>query len=231
MLSGFPWEVGVRAWWVAFIFAGVACSRTPIGAAAEEAVLAVAGVQPLATDPTGGVTWSILENAAGGAITTAGVYTAPLTGGVYHVVARSNANAAVSASAPVTVVGIAVSPSPAAVDSCRSLAMTGTVTGPADTAIVWTVEEGAAGGAITAGGVYTAPSTAGAYHIVATSHFDSAVSVITPVTVSDRVVSVEVNPPQPTIELSATAQFTATVTTTCGAFTATKILGPNGVLE
>jgi chitinase len=53
------------------------------------------------------VTWSVQEGASGGAITSAGLYTAPAAAGTYHVVARSTADetktavAAVSVSAPV----------------------------------------------------------------------------------------------------------------------------------
>ena len=41
-----------------------------------------------ATDTT--VTWSVREGADGGAITPSGVYTAPASSGIYHVVATSN---------------------------------------------------------------------------------------------------------------------------------------------
>src|SRR5215472_3428051 len=41
-----------------------------------------------ATDTT--VTWSVREGPAGGAITQSGVYTAPASSGIYHVVATSN---------------------------------------------------------------------------------------------------------------------------------------------
>jgi hypothetical protein len=52
-----------------------------------------------------GVSWSIQEGAAGGAVTSTGSYTAPATGGTYHVVATSLADATVSATATVTVAG------------------------------------------------------------------------------------------------------------------------------
>lgn len=48
-----------------------------------------------------------------------------------------------------------------------------TVTGTTNTAVTWTVQEGTAGGAITAAGVYTPPTTAGTYHVVATSQADT----------------------------------------------------------
>ena len=50
-----------------------------------------------------GVTWSVTEGAAGGSVSEAGVYTAPVAAGTYHVVARSIADPARSAQAVVTV--------------------------------------------------------------------------------------------------------------------------------
>ncbi len=48
-----------------------------------------------------------------------------------------------------------------------------TVTGTANLAVTWTVQEGAAGGTITSSGAYTAPNAVGVYHVVATSQGDS----------------------------------------------------------
>ncbi len=42
----------------------------------------------------------------------------------------------------------------------------------------WTIQEGAAGGAITSGGVYTAPPVSGTYHVIATSVADPSKTVI-----------------------------------------------------
>ncbi len=49
------------------------------------------------------VTWSVAEGAAGGTITTNGIYTAPNVPGTYHVVATSNVDPTQTASATVTV--------------------------------------------------------------------------------------------------------------------------------
>ncbi|MGC4042976.1 MAG: Ig-like domain-containing protein [Armatimonas sp.] len=51
------------------------------------------------------VTWSVTEGAAGGTITSAGVYTAPNTPGTYHIVATSVAYPTKSATATVLVQG------------------------------------------------------------------------------------------------------------------------------
>ena len=47
-----------------------------------------------------------------------------------------------------------------------------TVTQCKDTAVAWSVDEGSAGGDVTNTGVYTAPDTAGTYHVVATCRDD-----------------------------------------------------------
>jgi len=51
--------------------------------------------------------WSITEGAAGGTVSASGLYTAPPTPGMYHVVATSTVNAGLSATALVTVTAVA----------------------------------------------------------------------------------------------------------------------------
>ncbi|HET6984663.1 MAG TPA: hypothetical protein VFI53_21135, partial [Myxococcaceae bacterium] len=53
------------------------------------------------------------------------------------------------------------------------------------TAVTWSVQEGAAGGTIDANGKYTAPSTVGTYHVVATSVADASIAATATVTVTD----------------------------------------------
>lgn len=69
----------------------------PGGAMAYQATVTVLG--NLSTD----VSWSIQEGAAGGAITSGGLYTAPGTTGTYHVVARAVADETKLATATVVV--------------------------------------------------------------------------------------------------------------------------------
>lgn len=134
------------------------------------------------------VTWSIQEGSAGGTVTGGGLYTAPSTGGTYHVVVASVANpartavATVAVSAPATV-SVAVSPTTASLDTGGTRQFTATVTGTTDSRVTWSVQEGAAGGTVTAGGLYTAPATAGTYHL-------SATSVASPGVAASAVVSV-----------------------------------------
>jgi hypothetical protein len=114
-------------------------------------------------------------------------------------------------------------------DACTQFTFSATVTGATDRSVTWSVQEGAAGGTITAAGVYTAPSTAGTYHVVATSRADTTKRSVATVSVSDRIVSVAVSPSQTQLSPGATARFTATVTTTCGTFTsATTVTAPGG---
>lgn len=63
------------------------------------------GVQTFTAVVSGGgsVTWSVEEGAAGGTITTAGIYTAPISTGIFHVVATNSADTTQTATATVTV--------------------------------------------------------------------------------------------------------------------------------
>lgn len=57
-------------------------------------------------------------------------------------------------------------------------------TGLLDDSVTWSVQE-VGGGTITTGGLYQAPTTAGTYHVVATSNEDSSVSKSAAVVVWD----------------------------------------------
>jgi hypothetical protein len=219
-----------------------ATSPPPAGSGVTVAVQpATAQVQPsakvaFAAAVTGAlntsVRWSVLE-AAGGTVDTTGGYTAPGSAGVFHVVAVSVAEPTASGSATVTVtspppVVVTVTPATATVDACLTLTLAATVTGTSSTAVTWSVLEGAAGGSITPGGVYTASSTGGIYHLVATSVADPSKSATATVTVTERVLSVQVTPATITVPAGGTAQFTATVTTTCGSFASVAIVNAAG---
>jgi hypothetical protein len=161
-------------------------------------------------------------------VTSGGVYTAPAAAATCHVVATSVADTSRSDTATVAisaapVITVAVSPGTAAVNSCLTQTFAASVTGTTDTAVTWSVLE-AGGGTITSAGVYTAPSTAGTYHVVATSHASSSRTAQATVTVTDRIVSVAVSPAPVTVTASGTVQFTATVTTTCGSTTSMQEL-------
>lgn len=177
----------------------------------------------------GGVTWSVLD-AGCGTITSAGVYTAPGAAASCRVRAASASTPSatdtvtVAVSAPPPVVAVTVSPSSGAVNACQTLTLVATVTGSTDKAVTWSVQEGAAGGSITSGGVYTAASSAGSYHAVATSHADPSKKAVVPITVTEKVLGVAVSPQNISVPAGGTAQFTATVTTTCGTFESVQTL-------
>lgn len=177
----------------------------------------------------GAVTWSVQEASGCGSVDTSGTYTAPGAAATCHVVATSAASASATAAATVTVtaptlpppvVSVTVSPATGAVNSCMTLAFTATVSGTTNSAVTWSVQEGAAGGSVSAAGVYTAPAVAGTYHVIATSQASTSASATVPVTVTDKILGVSVSPSSNTVSPGATAQFNATVTTTCGTFAA-----------
>lgn len=166
------------------------------------------------------VAWRVVEP-GGGTVDASGLYRAPAAAGTFHVQATSHADASVSALAAVVVtatptVQVAIAPRSAAVDACRTATFTAVVTGSADTTVTWSIGEGAAGGTIDAAGNYTAPTTAGTYHVVATSRASPSALATAAVTVSDRVLAVSVSPSTLSLTPGATARFTATVTTSCG---------------
>jgi WD40 repeat protein len=138
------------------------------------------GTQSFTATVTGtnntGVTWSVQEGVTGGSITSAGAYTAPQAAGTYHVVATSQADNTKSATATVTVtpppVVVSVFPMEDTLGFGGLRDFHARVTGSSDTAVTWSVQEGVAGGTITPDGLYTAPNTAGTFHVVVTSVAD-----------------------------------------------------------
>ena len=131
------------------------------------------------------VTWTVQEGVAGGSITSLGVYTAPQVVGTYHVIATSAADSTKSGSAIITVPLVAISmfPTKDTLGPAGKRTFVATVSGASNTAVTWSVEEGAAGGTIDANGNYIAPSTQGTFHVVATSVADPAKSASAAVTV------------------------------------------------
>lgn len=179
------------------------------------------------------VAWSVVE-VGGGTVDATGRYVAPTGAGVFHVKAVSVADPAVSAAATVTVtqppppVAVSVTPSAPSVDACKGLTLSATVTGSSNGAVTWSILEGAAGGTVTTAGVYTAPTAGGTYHVVATSVADPTKSAVATVTVTERVLGVQLTPATVSLTTGGTTQFTATVTTTCGSFASVASVSPTG---
>jgi hypothetical protein len=120
------------------------------------------------------VSWAIQEGTSGGTITSSGVYTAPGVDGTFHVIATSQADSSQKATATVTVASLVVLVSPSS-DVLGPLGVRdfiATVNTSLNANVAWSVQEGAAGGAIAAGGQYTAPNQTGSFHVVATSAQD-----------------------------------------------------------
>ena len=131
------------------------------------------------------VTWSV-EESSGGTIDSAGLYTPPQNGaGTFYVMATSQANPAASGAAAVTVPMPQITIDPVAVtlrpDGTRTFAAT--VSGLTNTAVNFTIQE-RAGGLINSAGLYTAPTAAGFYHVVATSIEETTVTASATVTVT-----------------------------------------------
>jgi hypothetical protein len=85
---------------------------------------------------------------------------------------------------PPAAVAITVSPAAASLPAGATLQLTASVTGSSDTAATWSVQEGSAGGTVSGSGLYTAPSAAGTYHVVARSHADATTSAAATLTVT-----------------------------------------------
>ena len=71
---------------------------------------------------------------------------------------------------------VSVSPPSVTLDQGQTLQFTATVTGSANQAVTWAIQEGAGGGTISGTGLYTAPNTSGEFTIVATSVADPTAS-------------------------------------------------------
>lgn len=118
------------------------------------------------------------SNPAVAAITSTGLVTAGTTDGSVTIsIAQSDSGKTLNL--PLNVVpSVLVTPNTASIPVHGTQTFTATVVGPTNTGVTWSVQEGASGGSITAGGVYTAPATHGTYHVVATSVADPTRSTV-----------------------------------------------------
>ncbi|HJW71433.1 MAG TPA: hypothetical protein VJ486_01140 [Geothrix sp.] len=80
-------------------------------------------------------------------------------------------------------VAVTIAPVTANLTTGGTQTFTATVTGSSNTSVTWAVSE-AAGGTVSVGGLYTAPATAGTFHVVATSVADTSKHATATVTVS-----------------------------------------------
>jgi hypothetical protein len=170
-----------------------------------------------ATDAS--VTWSVDGIAGGnstlGTVSASGLYTAPAASGNHTVTATSVQDPTRSASAQVTVtspVSVSVSPASATIPLGQSQQFQATVSNSSDTTVTWSVDGVAGGntqaGTITAGGLYTAPSTSGTHTVTATSNADS--SAIGSAQVS-ATATLAISPAAASVHAGATQTFQAMV--------------------
>lgn len=103
-------------------------------------------------------------------------------------------------------VAVTISPVQAIVNVGAGVLFTATVTGSANTGVIWS----ATGGAITTTGFYTAGNTPGEYSVTATSVADPTKSASATVTIPG--VQVVISPTFAEVDAGATRQFSATVT-------------------
>ena len=161
------------------------------------------------------VTWSVQEGATGGSIAADGRYTAPAAVGTYHVVATSVEDPTKQAQATVTVpsVTIGIAPASAGVLTGYTKQFIATVGNADNLSVTWSIQEGAAGGTVSAAGLYTAPSTAGTCHVVATSVDDPTKQAVATVTVTvPPPVVVSITPSIATLLPNGVITLTSTVT-------------------
>ena len=187
------------------------------------------------------VSWSIVgsgcSGAACGTISTSGLYTAPSSipsPPQVSVTVTSVADPTKSATASVTVippVAVTISPTTVQLLTGGHQQFTATVTGTSNTAVSWSVAgsgcSGAACGTISAGGLYTAPSTVPSppeVSVTATSVADSTKSATALVTVIPPV-AVTISPAAAQVLIAGHQQFTATVTGTSNTAVSWSVAG------
>jgi len=144
-----------------------------------------------------GVAWSV-EEAGGGTVTSAGLYTAPSGLGTFHLRATSVADTNVFGRATITVshpsgIGVTVTPSSLTLPVHGSRTFQAVVTNSPDTTVTWSVDE-SVGGSITDLGLYTASATSGTFHVRATTIADPTVFAEATVTVTASTVTVSAQP-------------------------------------
>lgn len=166
----------------------VSVAISPSAAMVDQGATASFGATVSGTVINTSVTWSVQEGTAGGTVSSVGLYTAPQASGTFHLVATSQADPTKSGVSTITVPVVTVSVSPMSdtlgPNGSRTFVATihGITVNP-NPNVIWSVEEGAAGGSITSGGIYTAPTTTGTFHVV-------AVDIANPTVSSEAIVTV-----------------------------------------
>ncbi|HEX4384643.1 MAG TPA: hypothetical protein VH083_16895, partial [Myxococcales bacterium] len=163
-----------------------------------------------------GCTFSVTE-AGGGSLAAGGVYTAPIVGGLYHVVAQATADTTKTAAAAITVSSpvVVISPKTATLTVGGSQTFGCTVSGAVDTACSWSVPDASNGVVSALTGIYVAPSITGTYHVTAQSHVNPAITDQATITVQAAgtiPVVVTISPTSAALAPSGTQTFSCNVT-------------------
>ncbi|MBS1767176.1 MAG: hypothetical protein JST05_07230 [Acidobacteria bacterium] len=159
------------------------------------------------------VTWS-LNSGNAGSITTTGVFTAGTVPGTYSITASASgvipgtATVQVYTPYPLIMKPASLTIRPQSSASLQALSSNAYVPFP----VTWSVVE-PGGGTVTAGGVYTAPSSPGTYHVVATSATDSSETAVATVAVSSSApIQITITPGSINLSKSGMTTFSAQVT-------------------
>src|SRR5215813_8355619 len=195
-------------------------SRVSVSVSPKSVVnLPAGGTQTFTAAVTGsanqGVTWSIQEGASCGSISKSGSggdYSAPNSPGLTcHIVATSQADPSKSDTATVTIsmISMYVLPFQVSLGVGQMQTFAASVQGTTNASVTWSVKEGFSGGSITNEGVYTAPQTLGAFHVIATSQADSRVTAAAEVDVAP--IAVSISPAADTLGPMGRRTFTANV--------------------
>ena len=156
-------------------------------------------------------------NSSTGTVTSAGLYTAPLTATTATVTVISNANTAQSASATVTVLApISISPTTAAVNLSGTIQFSSTVSFSTTTTVSWQVNGVVGGnatvGTITTAGLYTAPASVpnpSSVTVTAVAQADTTQSISATVTINPP--PLVITPAGLSLAAGAQQSFSATV--------------------
>lgn len=118
----------------------------------------------------------------------------------------------ISEPAPPLNVTVIIDPLHITVEQGFTFTFTAKVTGASDTAVTWSIREGSAGGSITGNGVYTAPNSAGWFHVVATSLADPAKTATAQIIVTQ--VAIGIFPATDTLAVNTTVVLSGDISGT-----------------
>jgi len=195
-----------------------AAAKVTVGITPASVALRAGDKQQFTAAVAGTTDGAVIWSADAGSVDQSGLYTAPANAGTAHVTVTSHADPSQSATAVVTVVTgqsivVTIEPQSPTVALGASQQFTAHVVGTADTRVVWSIAEGAAGGSVTSAGLYS-PSASGVWHVAATSAADASATASTAVTVPRSDIQVKIDPAQLTAAPDQVVKFTATVTGT-----------------